>query len=1042
MNYKSTSLYILLLLIIVSCKKKNDAIPEYIKNPRILSKNTLEPRATLFSYENEALAILGVKENSKRYMSLNGTWKFHFAENPSKVKSKIIQTNYPLEKMDNILVPGNWEAQGFGIPYYLDEEYPFKADPPFTPTENPVGTYKRKFMLPVNWEPNGRTILYFGSVRSAMYLWINGKEVGFAKGSKVPIEFDITDYLSKEENDLTVVVYRWSDGSYLEGQDTWRISGIERNVYLYQVPDVQIWDVFAKASLDNSFNDGMIDVSVVIRNNKSETSNLRLEIDLLDGVNQSVWSKVLEKSRISKSETISFKELIKKPLQWTAETPNLYKLVIKSFSDEKINDVVRIDVGFRNVEIKDKQLLVNGKPINIKGVNRSEWDPYLGRYVTKESMLKDITLMKQNNINAVRTSHYPNDEYWYELCNKYGLYVVDEANIESHGMSFHKEGFEKLTNNNDWTDAFLDRARRMVERDKNHPSIIAWSMGNESGDGKNFVTIYNWIKKRDDTRPVQYEPAGTESHTDIVVPMYKNIDFISEFAKKNDKRPLILCEYAHAMGNSVGNLQVYWDTIESYKNLQGGFIWDWVDQTFAKKNKEGIPIWAAGGDMGDPKKMNDSTFCANGLLYANRTPYPYLNEVKHVYRNIKIKAKNIEKGEFTVHNNFFFTSTENFKIDYEVFKEGTSISKGVFNDVNINLRDSVNVSIPISNLKFEKEFEYYINFAVHQKNEGTLIPANHIISRDQIVLKKGVKKQSLQNVNALNEQDILNTDNNLSITTGQGHIVFDKRNGYLIEISNQGENFMESPFQPNFWRAPTDNDLGNGLQKRAGIWKKISEELKLKNFKHNVLNNKVTVTTEHSFDTIFKQITIYDIDFNGKINVSIVIEADKTLPEIPRIGMTGTFKGNLKKVEWYGRGPEENYWDRKTGSFIGEYKNEVEKMNTKYIRPQENGNRSDINWFKLEDSTGNGLKFESDSVFNFSVFPFLYDELSHYSKDTIKHGSEILSSNITSLNLDYLQMGVGGDNSWGAKAHERYTIRPRKFMYAFKILPFKSNENL
>ena len=1040
MNFKTTLLYFSTAWMMLSCNQRNDIIPEDLKNPQILSTNTLNPRATSFSYENEALALLDEKENSKRFMSLNGIWKFHFAENPGLINKEITQSNYPLENLDEISVPGNWEPQGFGIPYYLDEEYPFKADPPFTPEDNPVGMYKRKFTIGSDWEQEGRTILYFGSVRSAMYLWINGKKVGFAKGSKVPVEFDITDFINQGENDITVEIYRWSDGSYLEGQDTWRISGIERNVYLYKVPQIQIWDVFAKATLDEYYTNGVLDISVDLLNHKSKTSNLKLEMKLLDSNSTSVWSKIVEKTEIYKNENISIKEIIEKPFQWSAETPHLYKLVIKSVSDGKINDVVKIDVGFRSIEIKNKQLLVNGKPIYIKGVNRCEWDPYFGRYVSKESMLKDITLMKQNNINAVRTSHYPNDEYWYKLCDKYGLYVVDEANIESHGMSFHEEGFEKLTNNEDWAHAFLDRAQRMVERDKNHPSIITWSMGNESGDGKNFVSIYNWIKQRDETRPVQYQEAWYENHTDLVVPMYKNIDFISEFAQKEDSRPLILCEYAHAMGNSVGNLQDYWDVIESYKNLQGGFIWDWVDQTFAKKNKDGIPYWAGGGDMGDPRQMNDSSFCANGLLYADRTPYPYLNEVKHVYRNIKIKPKDLSKGIFMIYNNFFFTNTDDFKIEYSVLKEGQSIYDGVVDNFNINPMDSLAFDIPITNLKIDKAFDYYINFTIRQKTEKTLISTNHIISREQIVLNKGVPNYRQEVLGHINDKHITNKDSLLILKTDEWRFVFDKKRGYLIEISSDNGNFLKSPLRPNFWRAPTDNDLGNGLQKRAEIWKDLTLNLNLKSFDYHLNDKKLIVTSEHDFNTVFTQITTYEIDSKGEILVSVKIDANEKLSEIPRIGMMGTFNGNLNKVIWYGRGPEENYWDRKTASFIGLYEDLVKNMNTKYIRPQENGNRSDVKWFSLVNSTGEGLHFESQSVFNFSVFPFLYDELSFYSQNVNKHGSEILSSDITALNIDYLQMGVGGDNSWGAKTHEKYTIRPGKFEYAFTIIPFKSKE--
>ncbi|WP_242205226.1 glycoside hydrolase family 2 TIM barrel-domain containing protein [Aestuariivivens insulae] len=1039
MNYKFTYLYLVFAMLMVGCNGNHQNNPEELHNPSIVSKNTLKPRATFFAFENEALALLGDKESSKHFQSLNGTWNFQYFETSNEVDKSITNPSYPLEKLNTISVPGNWEAQGFGVPYYLDEEYPFTPNPPYTPEDNPVGVYKRKFTLANSWDANTKTILYFGSVRAAVYVWINGKAIGFAKGSKVPIEFDVTDYLVNGENDVTVMVYRWCDGSYLEGQDTWRISGIERNVYLYQVPDVHIEDVFAKATLDETYNNGILDVSIDLSNRLGHDANLKLDIQLLDDNEVPIWSKVIDMPQAAKNQTVAFKETIEAPKQWSAENPNLYQLVIKNTVNDTLQEVVNIAVGFRTIEIKERQLLVNGEPIYIKGVNRCEWSPNLGRYVTKETMLQDISLMKQNNINAVRTSHYPNDEYWYELCNKYGLYVVDEANIETHGMKFHYESYERLTNDDNWKEAFLDRARRMVERDKNHPSIIAWSMGNESGDGKNFVEIYNWMKNRDNTRPVQYQEAWYEQHTDMVVPMYKNIDFISEFAEKNDARPLILCEYAHAMGNSVGNLQDYWDVMEKYKNLQGGFIWDWVDQTFAKKNKDSIAFWAAGGDMGDPKTMNDSTFCANGLLYADRTPYPYLKEVKHVYRNLKIKPKQLEKGEFQLNNNFFFTNTNNFKIDYQVLKNGHVIKNGSLNQIDVNPNDSTVFIVPIHDLTFEKASDYYINFEVRTKAEKDLVPQNHIISREQIALHKGILEPSKVSSEGINKNKVVDYDNLLLVQTDAWQITFDKTQGYIIALKNGQGNLLEAPLKPNFWRAPTDNDLGNGLQKRAEIWKDISEGLQLKSFNYTFDDNALEVTVQHGFNTVFKQTTVYKIDGSGKVAVSVNLEADKNLSEIPRIGMSTILKGSLNQVEWYGRGPEENYWDRKTAAFIGKYKDEVEHMNTKYIRPQENGNRSDVSWFTITNGEGQGIKFKSDSVFNFSVFPFLYSELSHYNQDANKHGSEIRSSNITALNIDYMQMGVGGDNTWGAKTHEKYTIRPGVFSYSFSIHPFKTN---
>ncbi|MBC6400054.1 MAG: DUF4981 domain-containing protein [Ekhidna sp.] len=1027
-----------LMIGFISCSNPSNYIPEDIRSPQILERNTLKPHSSIFSFENEELALNGDSEKSSRYLSLNGTWKFHYAESPDKMMPGIQKENYNLSNLSDIKVPGNWEPQGFGIPYYLDEEYPFEPDPPHTPTVNPVGTYKRKFSLPKGWKSKDRVILYFGSVRSAMYLWVNEEKVGFAKGSKVPIEFDITDFITEGENDITVQVYRWSDASYLEGQDTWRISGLERNVYLYRVPDVRIYDVFAKTSLDRAYSKGKIDLEILLKNHQKQIKPAHLTVRILDSSNQLVWSEAVKSNAIENEEKILLAGEINQVLPWSAEKPNLYKLLITNASEKQVNEVVRINIGFRNVEIKGRQLLVNGQPVYIKGINRCEWDPYLGRYVTKEQMLRDIMLMKQNNINAVRTSHYPNDEYWYELCDRYGLYVVDEANLEAHGMQYHSESYKKLTSDNNWRDAFIDRSRRMVERDKNHPSVIIWSMGNEAGDGPNFVEVYNWISERDTTRPVQYQEAWYEQHTDLVVPMYRNIDFIEEFAQKDDPRPLILCEYAHAMGNSVGNLQDYWDIIEKYPNLQGGFIWDWVDQAFARQGENGMAIWAYGGDMGDPKNMNDSSFCANGLLYADRAPYPYLNEVKKVYQNIKISSLNAARGDFILKNDMFFTSTSNYVINYELFENGSLLSSSNLPPIDLDANSSQPFSINYpESIDFTRN-EHHINFYVYQKQPEGLIPKGHLIASEQIQITPGLvwSAGGLSSNSGLSADDIVQGPDNMFINTKEWVIGFDQQSGLISSLDVNGINILIEPIAPNYWRAPTDNDLGNGLQNRAKFWKVASKETKLVNSDHSINEGVFEFNTDHKY-LEFTQSTNYRIDEDGKIHVHTVIEMPIDLPEIPRIGFSMIFDGKLNKARWYGRGPMENYWDRKTSAFVGLHERLVKDFPTPYLRPQESGNRSDIRWFEIKGENTAGIRFESDSLMNFSLFPFHYKRLEHYSKDHNMHGSEILPEDITYLNLDHLQMGVGGDNSWGARTHEKYTIKPGRYEYAFTIIPIK-----
>lgn len=1018
-------------VIFVSCSTEVK-VSDDLRDPSVTSRNQLDAHASIFSFENEELALANDREASNRFLSLNGAWYFQYAESEVKVSSDIHKSNFDHSQLDTIQVPGNWEAQGYGVPFYLDEEYPFEANPPVTPKENPVGIYKRKFQVDEDWLREGQVVLYLGSVRSAMYLWVNGREVGFAKGSKLPIEFNLTKYLKSGENDITIKVFRWSDGSYLEGQDTWRISGIERDAFLYHVPDIQIWDVFAKAGLDESYKAGVLDLSIDLKNHTVATANAKLNMTLQDQNAEIIWSEQLLATDLIKDKQLSVEARLVDIQPWSAEHPNLYKLIIRSTTDGQVNDVVSVNVGFKSVQITERQLLVNGQPIDIKGVNRCEWDPHTGRYLSRELMRKDIELMKANNINAVRTSHYPNDEYWYELCDQYGLYVIDEANIEAHGMGSHPEGYGLITNDKNWLPSFLDRTSRMVERDKNHPSIIAWSLGNEAGDGENFVATYNWIKNRDDSRPIQYQEAWYEAHTDIVVPMYKNIHFISDFAEKGDTRPLILCEYAHAMGNSVGNLQDYWDVIDAYPNLQGGFIWDWVDQTFARINGEGIPIWAYGGDMGDPKHLNDSSFCANGLVYADRTPYPYMAEVKKVYQNIKIKSVDKTKGRFLIENDFFFTPTDDYTFEYSMFRNGVKFHSDKLPDLSIEPQDAelLDIRYPTS---INDGNEYHINFTVRQREARHLIPAGHVIAREQISLtERSIKSPKIAKRFAKGE--VTSSDQQINIKTQSWHIGFDRTTGFINELNVNGENILLDPIRPNFWRAPTDNDLGNGLPERAKFWSVATSEMKLGDMNVTQDGGKLSVKTEHAYSS-FSQKVNYEIDDEGIITITTTIRADTTLPEMPRVGYRMTFKDDFDQVQWFGRGPEENYWDRKTASFVGVYESAVNDLPTPYLRPQENGARSDIRWVDLTNDSGLSIRFQGDSLMNFSAFPFRYSELSHHGKDYNKHGSEILPNGVTTLHLDHLQMGVGGDNTWGARTHERYTIKPGTYVYRFTISP-------
>ncbi|MDN5199917.1 glycoside hydrolase family 2 TIM barrel-domain containing protein [Fulvivirgaceae bacterium BMA10] len=1038
-------LFFMLIVALQACmqtEKSSDRSLRDWENEKVLGINKEAPHATMFPFETKELALRNDKSKSTYFLSLNGTWKFHYANKPSERPVKFFQEDFDVSRWDDITVPGNWEAQGFGVAYYLDEEYPFKPNPPYVPENNPVGSYRRNFTLPENW--GGRQIyIYFGSVRSAMYLWVNGEKVGFSKGSKTPSEFNITSFLRKGENSLAVEVYRWSDGSYIEGQDTWRISGIERDTYLYSVPKIHIKDYFIQSGLDLNYDNGLLNVSLDLKNFSSASAeNTKVYFDLLNPVGHSVFSSPISKD-ISFNETsesnISISKEVASPEHWTAETPNLYTLLLTLVNGGDTLEVIRNNVGFRTVEIKDQQLLVNGKAIDIKGVNRCEWDPITGRYVTEESMLKDIELMKKFNINAVRASHYPNDERWYELCDQYGLYVVDEANIEAHGMQFHKDGYAAVSDNSSWSEAYLDRTKRMVERDKNHPSIIIWSLGNEAGDGANFIKNYEWIKSRDISRPVQYQEAWYEDHTDIVAPMYRNKHFIEDYAKKDLPRPLILCEYAHAMGNSVGNLQDYWDVIDQYKNLQGGFIWDWVDQVFQKENANGDKYWAYGGDMKDPENMNDSSFCANGLVYADRSLYPYIWEVKKVYQCIKVISDDPSSGKVKIINKYDFTNLKDFDFSWELLQDGKVVKHGNFKSLNVKPRDTIEVSWPKPRLDLGSE--YFINIEARTKHKSGLIPKGHVVAWDQLYLQKAVT-QEIPNVINLPELEVDDSNDLVVIKNGRFSVSFEKQKGMVNSLIYKGSELIKQGPKPNFWRAPIDNDLGNKMHIRSAVWKDVMQDEKIQDFQ--VTKEQPGVVKVFVKSSLPQVEGIYSSTYTVYGSGDIIVEnhflpQKDSLPELPRFGMSMALSESLSNFQWYGRGPQESYWDRKTGAAVGVYEGTVWDQYTPYVRPQENGNKTDVRWVALTNDQGIGLLATGIPFLDVSAHQFSMDELEHHGPDAPnKHGSEVKPGDQVSLNLDYKQMGVGGDNTWGARTHEQYTLPAGEYSYMFRLRPFDS----
>jgi len=1010
------------------------------ENPQVLDRNREKPHSLLIPYNNLQQALDLNYQASESYKNLNGIWKFNFAKNPDERPVNFYTEEFNVSRWDEINIPGNWELQGFGTPYYLDEEYPFTPNPPyFDKNYNPVGSYKRTFTIPENWK-NKQIFIHFGSVRSAFYLWINGKKVGYSQGSKTPAEFNITQYLKEGKNTISVEVYRWSDGSYLEGQDTWRISGIERDVFIYAKENISIVDIALNPELDDSYQHGTLNTNLKINNfTNNVVKNSLVKIQLFDNEYKVIIDTTIKLTLIkSGQKLVNFKYKIHNPTKWNAENPYLYTLVVNLKTNRSPKpEIISQKFGFRKIEIKNKQLHVNGVSIYIKGVNRCEFDPHKGRFASRENMERDIQLMKQFNINAVRTSHYPNDPYWYELCDKYGLYMVDEANIEAHGMQFHELSYEGLTNNKNWEKAFIDRTDRMIKRDKNHPSIIIWSLGNEAGDGENFKTLYKYIKSKDSSRPVQYQPAWYEDHTDIVCPMYRNIDFLKKYVSEDRNKPLILCEYAHAMGNSVGNLQDYWDIIEEHPILQGGFIWDWIDQTIYKEINK-TPVWGYGGDFGE-ENMNDSNFCANGLLQADGNFNPHIWEVKKVYQNVKFKTTDFKT--FEIQNKYDFTNLNEFNFYWELTANGNKIKEGTLPRIDAPAHTSINITPSINIDNILANTEYIITFKAKRKTKKFLVPANHIVAWDQFILpisEKGISQE--ENFTKFKFKEDKST---IQISNKKLNLLIDKHTGLITSYKyNHLEYFNLGP-KPDLWRAPTDNDLGNNMPGRCGVWKDFYNKLEITEI-YSSENSKTVKVKVKYFDPESKSrfSLIYTIWGNGKIEIENRFEPGSSeLPELPRLGNEIIIKNEFETIKWYGRGPQESYWDRKTGAQIAIYESTVWKQYHPYVRPQETGNKTDVRWLILHNINNKGLLFIGDSLINVNAQHFDKNLLERSEDISPRHGNEVKKGDIISLNIDYQQMGLGGDNTWGARTHKQYTLPAKKYSYKYKIIPIDLNKN-
>ncbi len=1016
----------------------------------VFAINKEAPHATLFPFRSEQAALINNKTSSSHFMLLNGIWKFNWQRNPNNKPEGFEQQGFDDSSWGTIPVPANWELEGYGYPIYLDERFPFTTTWPDAPTKyNPIGSYRKTFELPEHWRDK-QVFLHVGAAKSSLDVWLNGSKVGFSQGAKTPAEFNLTPYLRQGENLVALQIRRWSDASYLESQDMLRISGIERDVYLYTTEQQHIFDFFAKPKLNDNFSRGELELEVDLNNYQNKSTEHLVEFKLFDprqDMKQVLFQQKNVKLAAKADNTqLTFSKTLEHPALWSAEKPNLYTLLI-NLRDTHGNllESVRQDIGFRHIEIKNSQLLVNGQPIYIKGVDRHETSPHHGHVVDKALMEQDIKLMKQFNINAVRSSHYPNNPYWYELTDKYGLYVIDEANIESHPLAIDSK--TQLGNEMSWLPAHLDRTKRMFERDKNHPSIIIWSLGNEAGEGKVFEATYNWLKKSD-SRPVQYEPAGEEDYTDIFAPMYPSLQRLEKYAKSNPTRPGIMIEYAHAMGNSVGNLKDYWQLIESYPSLQGGFIWDWVDQSLIYENEHGEEYFAYGKDF-HPDLPTDGNFLNNGLMNPLREPHPHAYEVKKVYQNIKFSMVEAKTGQFELFNGFFFTDLAEFDLLWKVEENGETAYSRQQALPNIAPQQSQKIQLPLpTTLDYDKET--LITLSVVLRKQTPLLPLSHEIAFEQFALNSveidTVVTQTFSSLASGSNYQTTETNEQIIYKNQLAQISFSKENGWVSSYLYRGVELLKQPLQANFWRPPTDNDLGNQMPEWASIWQTAAQELKLVELSHK----GTEVTTRYRVKSFSGYYLVnYKITELGEIKVTakLDIEPGQKLANIPRFGMQLVTFGTFTNLSWYGKGPHETYWDRQTGAKISLYKKPVQQQVEHYIRPQENANKTQVRWASLTNNEGFGFAVHGEQPLSISAWPYLQSDIDFVrGKDgsksasglvpvTTKHATDVPLRGLVTLNIDHKQMGVGGDTSWGRLVHPQYTIPASDISYQFTLRP-------
>lgn len=1086
MNKFYLRLLSLLTLLIVSppllSAQEQNVLPEW-KDPQIVAVGKEYPTTIFHIYDSERAALENNPMYGTKFLSLNGKWKFHWVPAYKDAPTgAALGVGFNDSSWDEIEVPANWEVNGYGTAIYTNHGYefcPVNPKPPILPEDNPVGTYRKVVNIPYSWEGD-EIFIHIGGAKSGLYLYVNGQKVGYSEDSKNPAVFNITQYLQPGDNTIVMQIYRWSTGSYLECQDFWRISGIERDVYLYARPKVTINDFHIVSGLENDYKDGVLDVTVDVKNyNPIHDVEAVLTYQLFDiqgrrilnGQSKPFTAKADKKSQVHIASTIP------DIFPWSAEFPNLYTLLLTMYTNEYDPQTIAYKVGFRQYEIRGEQFLVNGVPVYIKGVNVHEHNESTGHVVSEADLIHDFELMKANNINAVRCSHYPQQSRFYELADMYGIYVCDEANIESHGMYYDLSKGKTLGNNLSFYNAHLDRTINMYERNKNHACVAFWSLGNEAGNGYNFYQTYLWIKEREPMRPVQYERAILEWNTDIYCPQYPSAMYLESWGKTKRDRPFIASEYAHAMGNSTGNLMDQWDAIYQYDNLQGGFIWDWIDQGIKVRDRDGQYFWAYGGDFGK-NSYSDGNFLCNGIINPDRTPHPAMAEVKYVYQNIWISPmKDRPFGTFKVDNRYDFTPTDRMIFRYEMFGDGHKILSGT-TQTSVAPRSSGELFIQIPNPNSMPEYrDVYVNFEVVDPLHSVVSLRDKALSNSQIILKSSERGTPVVDTpetspNGARYYSYSANGDNVTMASGATSITLNKKSGNVVSLKMNGEEYVYDNFglRPTFWRGPTDNDYGNGAPNRLQVWKQDSKGYQVKDILNTTSANEpgrlIVVYALPSTGSTYK--VIYTIHPNGMLHVSAELDAKEGNPEIPRYGLRMRLPAHFENLTYFGRGPEENYVDRNNGTFLGVYNSTPEEQYYPYVRPQENGHKTDVRWLALQKKmTNTGLLVVADSALEFNAMrqsiedfdgeestqPYQWHNFPENEDQSVEagrnvkpkqtHTNDVKVRPYVELVLDGAMQGLAGDNSWGARPYEKYQIKSGKtYQYGFTLVPLRMTDDI